>query len=1803
MGSVPDHFSRSIELGHCGCAITDHGSYASAFDLDLCRNNDMGNKKIKKIFEQKGLKEHPVIKGAELYIYDDRPYQFIMNFIENGGKSIELLKYLNKLSNNPKFFALFGKTSNDTDIEVVESNKKSKSTHGKEVLKLIKDKKLFKPQSEELTPAAITLLTELAISSKKCFSAKYNHITLMAKNAIGHKNLSTLTSFANLPEHYYVRPRIPLSMLIEYKEGIIVTSGCFIGMIPQAIFKETGEAEELIELFLNEFEDDFYLEMHLSAITHDWDRVTQEFVALGDNLQLKVNKGIYELAKKYDMMGKVYLTQDSHYPKKEDKIIQDLLILSDQRNKSGWHFYDAYPMMSVEQMYEKFTTHYGDVFSDEEFIQWCENSIEVLQKVSQKEIDKSLKMMEVDYDSHPLENPIVLNSEIFNSLVLKLNLNSEDKKVDRKVLNDQIRKMIYLELDAFSRETLDVDHSLIYEFLNKHQITDHEKTEEQKRVIKNIEDEINSYEKKYKNEVQVVRTLRLSLDERFPDLSRGLRLLLRTSFFNGKVDFSKAEYRSRFFFELDTIQFNGMTSFADYFMTFEDLVRFIIEMEELRGGGRGSAAGCLVSYALDITDVDPVKRDLPFWRFLLRERIGLLYPYIDGYLPDEVGFFKKLKKLTPLEHDDYFEKLWTLLPKKENFTNEEYAELRYLRTNSLYAAYLVSLIEGGVHVESNEHNTHIGYLLGLCGKPEGSVKESPRGVPDIDFDSSCRDLLIEYLIKSCGREQIAVIGSYGTLKVKSAMKVVFRVKSNIAPADQNKITALFDKVKFNEEDNAKGELYKFDRVCEEVSEFREFWELNPDLMEYTTSLLGAYSQVGVHACGVLISNYPIYYDFPCRFDSKKGLYIVELDKDQSETFGGMKMDLLGLSTLEIVRDTARLIKERHGVDFFAKGKLESVVDENDIKTLEVLASGDTLTLFQANTPVQTETYKSLRVKPEDLSVEDCSAINAIDRPGPMGEGFHHSFVRRKNKEETISYLDDSLIPYLENTLGLIVYQEQVMEIIQNIGGCSPFTTDKIRKAMGKKKMDLLQSFKGEFLSGAIDSEKLTKDKANTLWDQMAKFGEYCFNRAHALAYGFLTYQCAYFKAHYPTEWIAANFSEASRGGKKEDFKLLYNRWNDLVNPPSVMFSKDDYYIERNQIYMPIHSISGVGIDVSKKLNLIAPFEDFEDFIIKLKINGMENIGLITKLILAGACDDFIGLDQVNTREIDTEDPELKGKLLRFIEKNQHRSEDSELIKDLMAKIEIGIPLDDDEKEFLLSLESEERDLLRARREMLEQYIFSLRPMKLKPNLTAWMKQNPGKVKVKHLYHIYRNNSLKNTPFDSSNLKIKKKKPKSDEYTLKDFDALSYCDNLPIKKDPTPKEREGLEKLFAPFKNASQQRMMIHQLELLGFTSYDFKEIFEKETENFKQRYHQDIAYPNEVIEARTQIESIFNQYIIDAEEIINSTDDVTEIIIDKAPLVVNIIGQITEAVNNNKINNVIIQRIKAILNTLDSKTKTVWLAAISIHLESDHYFISKNYSDNIQLNLKNRSILTDEAASVLKNCRSISKKEVDSIQSESGDQLILKLLDFKAVFINLCALHGGSAALNAFTKEDDQKLYINTFKSLGIDKANYLKYQKETACLGDLWAIAKEFAQEVGKNQKLKIKPIAYVSDNPEISSLQMKIAKSNIIGRDFYLFGTIFRPEEKKYFLKEYGKGLKRDRFCKFFLSNENESVECMIFRIDEYVQWTKDKERVPLYEKIVDYMPVIIKCRLSVDPTRNFSMTIMPTDPKKEFHFLLKD
>ena len=600
----------------------------------------------------------------------------------------------------------------------------------------------------------------------------------------------------------------------------------------------------------------------------------------------------------------------------------------------------------------------------------------------------------------------------------------------------------------------------------------------------------------------------------------------------GEVLDEKVEQRLKY--ELDTIEWMG---FPGYFLIVWDYIRAAREMGVSVGPGRGSAAGSVVAYCLKITNIDPLKYDLLFERFLNPERISL---------PDV----------------------------------------------------------------------------------------------DVDFDEDGRADVLRYCVQKYGQKRVAQIVTFGTMAPKMAIKDVARVQK-LALSESDRLSKLVpDKVT---PDKKHGET-PFDFVYKESPELAAEREspnqLIRNTLKYAEKLEGSIRQTGVHACGVIIGQDDLENFAPMAIAKDAELNVVEFEGKEVESVGLIKMDFLGLRTLSIIKDAVENVKAVHGVDV--------AIDDiplDDAQTYEVFARGDTTGLFQFESPGMKKHLRNL--KPNRF--EDLIAMNALYRPGPME--YIPNFIARKHGQEPVTYEIADMEEYLNDTYGITVYQEQVMLLSQKLAGFTGGEADTLRKAMGKKKRDVLDKMKPKFIEGAKKNGHDPKI-CEKIWGDWEAFASYAFNKSHSTCYAYVSYQTAYLKAHYPAEFMAALLSRNLSDIKKISFFMdECKRMGLSVLGPDVNHSKIRFSVdEGGNVRFGLAAIKGVGesavqniIDTRKEGG---PFKSVYDFVERVNLQTV-NKKTLENLVLGGAFDAISDLPRSAYLARDEHDGTLLDALVRY----------------------------------------------------------------------------------------------------------------------------------------------------------------------------------------------------------------------------------------------------------------------------------------------------------------------------------------------------------------------------------------------------------------------------------------------------------------------------------------------------------------------------------------------------------------------------
>lgn len=585
------------------------------------------------------------------------------------------------------------------------------------------------------------------------------------------------------------------------------------------------------------------------------------------------------------------------------------------------------------------------------------------------------------------------------------------------------------------------------------------------------------------------------------ELARQARIGLANRIAAGGVSAGETEesYAERLEFELDVIR--GM-KFPGYFLIVADFIKWAKEQDIPVGPGRGSGAGSLVAYSLTITDIDPLRYNLLFERFLNPERVSM---------PDF----------------------------------------------------------------------------------------------DIDFCQDRREEVIHYVQDKYGREQVAQIITFGTLQARAALRDVGRVLqmpygqvdriSKLVPSNPANPISLSEAIKLEPQ----------------IRALRDEDETVAELLTISQNLEGLYRHASTHAAGIVIGDRPLQELLPVYRDPRSEMPVTQYSQKWVENAGLVKFDFLGLKTLTVIDYAVKMIRDKGVTDF----SIETISLE-DKKTFELYQKGETVGVFQVESPGMRRALVDLL--PDRF--EDIIALVALYRPGPMDN--IPSFCARKHGREEFSVLNERMEPILAETYGIIIYQEQVMQIAQVLSGYSLGEADMLRRAMGKKIKAEMDAQKSRFVDGAV-KEEIPKGKADQIFELLAKFANYGFNKSHAAAYALVSYQTGFLKAHHPHEFIAASMTlDMGNTDKLNDFKREADRLKIEVKAPCINKSHVAFSVQDQAIVYSLCAVKGVGQNVAEHIVEVrgdTPFSSFADFASRIDPKEVNRRTMDT-LVNAGAFD-------------------------------------------------------------------------------------------------------------------------------------------------------------------------------------------------------------------------------------------------------------------------------------------------------------------------------------------------------------------------------------------------------------------------------------------------------------------------------------------------------------------------------------------------------------------------------------------------------
>ncbi|MFB9845297.1 DNA polymerase III subunit alpha [Mucilaginibacter ginsenosidivorans] len=560
------------------------------------------------------------------------------------------------------------------------------------------------------------------------------------------------------------------------------------------------------------------------------------------------------------------------------------------------------------------------------------------------------------------------------------------------------------------------------------------------------------------------------------------------------------DVEERINFELFTIKTMG---FAGYFLIVSDFIKAGRDMGVFIGPGRGSAAGSVVAYCIGITNIDPIKYNLLFERFLNPDR---------------------------------------------------------------------------------------------------------KSMPDIDtdFDDAGRQKVIDYVVDKYGKNQVAQIITYGSMAARTSIQDVGRVL-DMPLSDVNALKKLVPET--------LGITLR--GAIDQVPELKEIYNdpgLKGIVLREAEKLEGSVRNTGVHAAGIIIAPDDLTNIVPVATAKDSDLLVTQFDGRVIEDAGVIKMDFLGLKTLTIIKDALRLIKQNHGVDIDI-----DYISLEDEKTFELYQKGDTNGTFQFESDGMQMYLRDL--KPDKF--EDLIAMNALYRPGPIE--YIPNFIKRKHGLEPITFDLDDMEEYLGETYGITVYQEQVMLLSQKLAGFSKGDADVLRKAMGKKQIEVLNKMEAQFMDGAA-AKGHPKDKLTKIWNDWKAFAQYAFNKSHSTCYAFVAYQTAYLKAHYPAEYMAAVLNNQNSIDKISFFMEECRRMGVPVLGPDINESDMAFAVnKKGEVRFGLTGVKGVGEKAIESIidERVAngPYESIYDFARRSNVRAV-NKKSYENLVYSGAFDEF-----------------------------------------------------------------------------------------------------------------------------------------------------------------------------------------------------------------------------------------------------------------------------------------------------------------------------------------------------------------------------------------------------------------------------------------------------------------------------------------------------------------------------------------------------------------------------------------------------
>jgi len=901
---------------------------------------------------------------------------------------------------------------------------------------------------------------------------KLNHLTLLAQNEVGYKNLLSLSALGNDPDAFYYSPRVDWGCIEKHSEGVIALSGCLASEVNQALIKEDfDKANSVVDRFKNVFGDNYYVELQYHGIEEQKHNMNH----------------LLELAKRYDVP--TVASNDVHYLDKFDWELHDVLIqMRDQREaRSG-----------VDKKGGKKEAYSSHQF----FLKSFEDMNKIFGKIPEALRNSVLISEKVD-DFFKLDVPHLLPSANIPFSDVPFN-NFWKSKLPYHQSNEAY--LAYLCLNGLKQAGLG----------------------------------------------------------------------------------DNKKYLARLHSELTQIWYMGVT---DYFLIQREMVEFM-KGREINYGIRGSGVGSLVNFCLEVCNVDPVRWNLMFERFLNPGR-GTQYKIDNPEFPvsewrekyghlDNFACSKTLRK---------YAKAW--LTQNPDFAQHEpiiEKELWVLENQGL-SAYIYTLYKLGIKNNINDSQLWMNVVMGITDDiPEQSMKISKvAALPDVDtdIDDSRRSEVIDWTKDRFGDNHVAQIGTWGRYGAKAAvvgcLKASERFQAKYPDTFHNealKISALISKKPGS----------TIEDTLQEVPEFALYYRSWKNEIDNAIHLVGTISNFGVHASGVLVSSEPVYLHTP--IENSKGNLCSAYDMKNVERMGLVKYDFLGLAAFHQISICLKHIQRLYG----KKLQFKDINLEDPKIFKNIYSKGKTASVFQFASKGMQQALKEV----EASSIEDLIAVAALYRPGPME--FISQYALGKKNPDSVEYAHPIIEKHLSVTYGIMVYQEQAMFLARDMAGFSWAEVDKLRKAISKKSGkdfdEACELFKTKSLANGIDEEVV--DEVLAL---MAKFGGYAFNRSHACSYALLSYWTAYLRYYYPSEWLAACIQIDRLDEDKLAILLKDCAFDKIpVKEPDVNESGVETTVnKKGEILLPLSAIKGVGTR-AEEIVVGQPYEDIKDLAYRARPN-------------------------------------------------------------------------------------------------------------------------------------------------------------------------------------------------------------------------------------------------------------------------------------------------------------------------------------------------------------------------------------------------------------------------------------------------------------------------------------------------------------------------------------------------------------------------------------------------------------------------